>query len=147
MGVPEKLADRMAALLLTRAALDIADLAWLHKRSVAEAARVYSEFNERLGLFWLHNCVEDLRVHGRWQAIARSNLREEFYRLRRPLAARILKSRSKKDVGALVLQWLDDNAVDVDHFKQMISEMNVRSDVDFATLSVAAQELRDLVTN
>ncbi len=145
MGVPEKLADRMAALLLTRAALDIADLAWIHKRKVAEAAKVYSEFNERLGLFWLHNSVEDLRVHGRWQAIARSNLREEFYRLRRPLASRILKSRSKKDVGALVVAWLDDNADDIEHFEQMISEMKVRSDVDFATLSVAAQELRDLV--
>ncbi|MDJ0909920.1 MAG: NAD-glutamate dehydrogenase [Woeseiaceae bacterium] len=146
MGVPEKLADRMAALLLTRAALDIADLAWLHKRTVAEAARVYSEFNERLGLYWLHNSVEDLRVHGRWQAIARSNLREEFYRLRRPLAARILKSRSKKDVSALVVAWLDEHADDVEHFEQMISEMKVRSDVDFATLSVAAQELRDLVS-
>ena len=34
MGVPEKLANRMSSLLLTRAALDIADLASIHKRDV-----------------------------------------------------------------------------------------------------------------
>jgi glutamate dehydrogenase len=80
MGVPEKLAHRMSSLLLTRAALDIADLAATYNQDVLAAARVYSTFNERLGLYWLHTSVEDLRVQGRWQAIARSNLREEFYR-------------------------------------------------------------------
>jgi len=40
---------------------------------------------------------EDLKVQGRWQAQARSNLREQIYRLRRQLALNFLKSRSKRD--------------------------------------------------
>ena len=41
MGVPENLANRMSILLLTRPALDIADLAAEGKRDVIDAARLY----------------------------------------------------------------------------------------------------------
>ena len=146
MGVPEKLASRMSSLLLTRAALDIADLAWIYKRDVMETAKLYSAFNEHLGLFWMHTSVEDLEVQGRWQAMARSNLREEFYSLRRELAAQLLAGRSKRDMAVRVEEWLQKNADDVSHFKRMIEEMKLRSEIDFATLSVAAQELRDLIS-
>ncbi len=145
MGVPEKLADRMAKLLLTRAALDIADLAATYKRSTVEAARVYSAFNENLGLFWLHEGAEHLKVKGRWQAAARSNLRDEFYRIRRDLAAKLLKSRSKKDVAELVEIYLSKRADKVERFKGMLEEMRLRNVVDFSSLSVAAQELRELI--
>ena len=60
-----------------------ADLAAERKRDVLDAARLYSTFNDALGLYWLHSQAEDLEVEGRWQAKARSNLRDEFYRLRR----------------------------------------------------------------
>ncbi len=147
MGAPESLADRMSALLLTRAALDIADLAAVHKRDVLETARLYSAFNEKLGLFWLHVGAEDLAVHGRWQAIARSNLRDEFYRIRRDLAAQLLNKRSKQDISVAVDKWLQDRSSKVEQFKSMIEEMKLRNDVDFATLTVAAQEMRDLIAN
>jgi glutamate dehydrogenase len=146
-GVPEKLAHRMSTLLLTRAALDIADLAWIYKRDVLETAKLYSAFNEHLGLYWMHTSVEDLEVQGRWQAMARSNLREEFYRLRRDLAAQLLSGRSKRDMAVRVEEWLKKNADDVGHFKRMIEEMKLRSEIDFATLTVAAQELSDLITD
>lgn len=147
MGVPEKLAQRMSSLLLTRAALDIADLAFIHKRDVLETAKVYSAFNERLGVYWMHTSAEDLEVHGRWQAMARSNLREEFYRLRRQLAAQLLAKRSKRDMAVRVEEWLEKHSQDVEHFKRMIEEMKLRNDIDFATLSVAADQLRDLITD
>jgi glutamate dehydrogenase len=147
IGVPENLAHRMSSLLLTRAALDIADLAFIHKRDVLETAKVYSAFNEQLGLYWMHTSVEDLKAHGRWQAMARSNLREEFYRLRRQLAAQLLASRSKRDMAVRVEEWLHKHAEEVTHFKRMIEEMKLRSEVDFATLTVAAQQLRDLITD
>ncbi len=146
MGVPEDLAERMSSLLLTRPALDIADLAAEYKREPLESAKVYSAFNESLGLYWLHVCVEDLKVQGRWQAIARSNLREEFYRLRRELAAQLLKKRSKRDMNLRVADWLENHAEGVEHYKAMVEEMKLR-EIDFATLSVAALELRNLITH
>ena len=147
MGVSETLAHRMASLQLTRAALDIADLAVEYKRDVIETAKLYSAFNRELGLFWLHVGAEDLRVSGRWQAIARSNLREDFYRIRRELATLFLKRRGKNGLSPAVEKWLADHEQDVMRFRNMVDEMKVRSEFDFATLSVATQELRALISN
>ena len=147
MGVPEALADKMAALHLTRAALDMSDLAVTYKRSIADSARVYSVFNDRLGLFELHAGAEDLRVKGRWQAVARSNLRDEFYLIRREMAQQILKSRSKKRIDDLIDDWLKQRSARVERFRSMIEEMKLRGTLDFATLSVAAQELRELTSS
>ena len=147
LGVPEKLADQMSRLILTRPALDMSDLAAERKRDVLDAARLYATFNDALKLYWLHNQAEDLEVDGRWQAKARSNLRDEFYRLRRELAFRLLSARSKKDPGLLAETWLKKNAEEVDRFNKMIGEMKLRDEVDFATLSVAADELQNLISN
>jgi glutamate dehydrogenase len=147
MGVSEKLADRMAELQLTRAALDIADLASEYKRDVIETAKLYAALNQELGLFWLHVGAEDLRVKGRWQAIARSNLREDFYRIRRDMATRFLRSRGKKAMSVAVEKWIGDHQEDVKRFSDMVEEMKLRGSFDFATLSVAAQELRNLISD
>jgi len=147
MGVPEPLASRMSLLLLTRPALDMSDLAAERKRDVLDAARLYSTFNDALGLYWLHNQAEDLEVEGRWQAKARSNLRDEFYRLRRKLAFQLLSPRSKKEPVVLAESWLKKKASEVDQFKHMIDEMKLRDEIDFATLTVAADELRNLISN
>ena len=145
MGAPEPLARRMSSLTATRAALDIADLAAEYKREVLTSAKVYSAFNEYLDFHWFHASVEDLEVHGRWQAAARSNLREEFYRLRRDLASQLLKSRSKRDIATRIDNWMQEHTDGVERFRRMAEEMKIRGDIDFATLSVAAQNLRALI--
>ena len=146
MGVPDALSEKMAALLLTRAALDIADLAVQYKRDVMETARLYSAFNESLGIFWLHISAEELKVQGRWQAAARGTLRNDLYQIRRELAIHLLKKRSKKPMPELVERWLAERGTQVERVKSMIDEMKVRGNADFATLFVAAQELRDLLS-
>ncbi len=144
LGVPAKLANRMSLLLVTRAAVDIADVAEERKRDVLDTARVFSTINDGLGVQWLHNCAEDLKVSGRWQAMARSNLRDEFYRIRRDVALRLLTRHGKTDPGEVARRWLERREDKVARFQNMIEEMKLRGKIDFATLSVAAQELRDL---
>ena len=145
-GVPDKLASRMSLLLLTRPALDIVDLAADRKRDVIESARMYSAFNDALGIHFLHNSVEDLRVSGRWQAMARSNLREDFYMLRRELGDKLLTRRGTRDSREVARRWLAKREARVQKFKNMVAEMKLRGNIDFATLSVAAQELRNLIS-
>ncbi len=147
MGVPQKIANRVAHLSLTRAALDIVDLAEDRNRDVIESARLYSAFNDALGMHWLHNSAEDLKVSGRWQAMARSNLREEFYRIRRDLGNKLLTRRGTRDSREVVQDWIEKRENEVKRFKQMIEEMKLRDDIDFATLTVASQELRHLISN
>jgi glutamate dehydrogenase len=143
-GVPEKLARKMAALLLTRGGLDIADLAIMHKKDDTETAKLYAKLSDRLGITWLNRGVESLEVEGRWQAIARSNLREELYRMRREILIDLLKRRSRGAPLEIFERWLERNSVAVRKFDAMLAEMRLRNDIDFATLSVAAQELRKL---
>ena len=144
LGVPEKLSRRMAALLLTRGGLDITDLAQTFKADVLETARLYSALSDRLGIVWLHRSVEGLAVQGRWQALARGNLRDEFYRIRRDLAAQLLQKDAKADPASFE-RWLEANTAGIRKFDGILEEMRRRQEVDFATLSVASQELRKLV--
>jgi glutamate dehydrogenase len=145
-GVSESLANRMSALLLTRPALDMADLAATYKPDVIDLAKLYAVTNEELGLYWLHVSAEELLVNDRWQAIARSKLRDDFFRMRRDLAEQIIRKRGKRDVPAAVDKWLADRSKRVARFTNMIAEMKLRDEMDFATLTVAARELRDLIS-
>ena len=146
-GVPEKLANRMSALLLTRPALDMADLGHLYKPDVIDIAKLYSVTNETLGLYWLHVCAEDLTFEHRWQAVARGRLRDEFFCMRRELAVQVLTRRGKRSLEAALDKWLGDRSGRVERFKATLDEMKLRSEIDFATLSVAAAELRDLISD
>lgn len=143
-GVSEKLAKNMASLLLTRGGLDIADLANRHRKDVVETADMYSVISDRLGIVWMNRCVENLVVEGRWQARARSNLRDDFYRIRRDFATVLLSKRSRKTPEQLFAAWMQKNAAAVRMFDSILAEMRLRSDIDFATMTVAAQELRKL---
>jgi glutamate dehydrogenase len=147
MGVPEKLAHDVAVLVLTRAAIDIVDVAAERRRDVIDSARLYAKFNDALDIWWLHNTAEDLKVKGRWPAQARSNLREEIYRMRRELALNLIKPRSKRDTRDIADQWLQQHADEVAAYKATIEEMRLRGKVDFATLSVAAQEFKNLISH
>ena len=143
-GVPEKLAKKMSSLLLTRGGLDISDLANKFRKDVVETGAMYAEMSDRLGIVWMNRGVESLEVSGRWQALARSNLRDDFYRIRRDFAMTLLGGRSRKSPEDIFHTWMRKNSTAVRKFDAILSEMQLRSDIDFATLSVAAQELRKL---
>ena len=147
MQVPDSLARKMAGLLLTRGALDIADLSVDFSTDVMDTARMYARLSERLGIVWLHRKVEALTVEGRWQAMARGNLRDEFYRARRDLAIRILAACEDRMPLDDYEDWIEENAQAVHKFDSILAEMKLREEVDFATLSVAAQELRRLISD
>ena len=105
---------------------------------------MYSELSDRLGVVWMNRGVEGLHVDGRWQALARGNLRNDFYRIRREFALRLLKTRSRRSPANLFAHWLDEHVAPLNKYDAILEEMQRRNDVDFATLSVAAQELRKL---
>ena len=147
MGVPENLARKMAGLLLTRGGLDIADLSVTFKKDGLQTARMYAQLSERLGVVWLHRSVESLEVDGRWQAMARGNLRDDFYASRRELAGKLLSGRGNRQPLKRFNDWIDANATSIGKFDTILHEMRLREEVDFATLSVAAQELRRLIAN
>jgi glutamate dehydrogenase len=145
-GVPEDLARQMAGLLLTRGGLDIADLSTQYRRDALDVAVMYAALTQRLGVVWLTKGVEDLAVDGRWQAMARANLRHEFFSVRRELADRLLGGKSRLPAVRLFENWAEKNVESMSKFDAILQEMQIRGEIDFATLSVAAQELRRVVS-
>ena len=134
----------MGSLSLSRGNLDIADLANEYRKDVFSVARMYTTIGDRFGIAWMHKGVENLNVEGRWQALARSNLRDELYLIRRDFIVALLHARSRKKPTVIFQDWLTKNSSAVHKFDSILAEIQLRDDIDFETLSAAVQELRKL---
>lgn len=142
--LPEALADHLAQLDTLSSGPDIVELAGHAKKSVDTVAAVYFSVGSALALDWLHTQVLALRVEGRWQAIARTTLRDQLHGLQRELCLQILNSADKQPAAVAVDAWLRARQSLVEHVKQTVHDMRSLPAPDFATLSVAMQSLRQL---
>jgi glutamate dehydrogenase len=77
-GMPKTLANRAASLHLMYPALDVVETAARRETDVLDVATVFFGMGDKLGLKWLRESVETLKVEGRWHANARGNLRDEL---------------------------------------------------------------------
>ncbi|MGH8280981.1 MAG: NAD-glutamate dehydrogenase, partial [Gammaproteobacteria bacterium] len=145
VGVPEALAQRIAALSPLYAALDLADVARDAKLPVDVAARIYFHIGRELRLDWLRGQIETLAVEGHWQAEARATLREDLYAQQRTLVAQVL-SKTKDPRAAMehLDAWFTEHRTRIQHAQRMLADMKTANIADFPSLSVAMQEVRKL---
>jgi glutamate dehydrogenase len=145
LGVPLNVARRVAGLNFLYAAMDIVEVAAQSGTDVTFVASVYFHLGSGLELDWSRDQIERLRVSGHWQAVARGTLRENLFALQRELAAQVITARNGDDSAqAVVDAWLESHSAEVAHSHQLLSDMASVGDLDFATLSVALQEIRKL---
>jgi len=144
LGIPEALAEHMAVLNAAIAAMDIAAVARQYDRPVRFVATVYMEIGRGLSLDWLLSQIESLVVTGRWQAIARGNMRNDLMAIHRKLTADRMVEGKSETAAVLVMNWLQRCSPRIQKVKQTLVEMRTQQSVDFATLTVAVQELRQL---
>jgi glutamate dehydrogenase len=142
-GTPSKLARQLANTMVIGSAPDIVELALETKVSLAEAAGVYFGIGDRLRMLWLLSSIIGLQVQGMWQALARSNLRDDAYRLHRLLAGRILQHPGKT-AEERIESWVKANEARVKFGVQRLQELHVSGPVDFLVLAVGVRELRKL---
>jgi glutamate dehydrogenase len=143
-GVPAALAVRLASLEALNAALDICEIAAAHRVTVFETARVYFEVGTRIGFDWLRARIEQLKVEGPWQAIARSGLRDAALRVQRRLTERVLARRGRGSAEARVTGWVESAGKDLAHWQHTLADMRAAGASDFATLSVGVEAVRKL---
>jgi glutamate dehydrogenase len=144
IGVPEKLAHRLAGLGPLYSSLDIVTVARERKVDEAQVGGVYFRLGEELSITWLRDQIERLPVQGRWQAMARNSLRENLFHLQRDLSARLLESGASGSPATLVRDWLAAHATPVSRLRETLDEMRTTGALDFATLAVAVQEIRQI---
>ena len=143
-GVPTEVAKSIAILNSIYPALDIVEIALISKAKVTHVASVYFNFGSSIALNWLRNQIELLEVDGHWPAVARGTLREELYAMHRSLTAQVIAFDGKSQAGETVTRWLQHHRDNVVHVEQTLNDMKTAGDMDFATLSVAVQEIRKL---
>ncbi len=144
LGLPERLARRMAGLPSTYPGFDIIQVAHADGAEVDRVAAVYYRLGAGLKLDWLREQIEHLGVDGRWQAMARNTLRDNLYELNRTLAAEIIAGESKQAPAEAVGAWLESHVDRIRRTQNTLEDMRVAGPLDFATLSVALQEIRKL---
>ncbi len=146
IGVTAELAERVALLPVIRPALDLVEVASQTKADVTRIADIYFCLADAISLNWLRDEIEDLVVEGQWQAAARGSLRENLFQIHRGLAASVQKLAPEDDADIAVETWIKDNQGRVEHAQQVLKEMQASATMEFATLSVAVQEIRKLET-
>lgn len=145
VGVPEPLAQRIAALSPLYAALDIAEVARESKLPVATVARIYFQIGRQLDLDWLRGQIDTLAVEGHWQAEARTTLREDLYAQQRLLTSQVLiKTTDARDAVDRLDAWFIRHAARILHTQRILGDMKIAQTADFPSLSVAMQEVRKL---
>jgi len=146
-GVPDDLALRLANTRALGGALDIAELAEGAGVSLADAATVYYLCGERFRMLWLYAAINDMPTVGKWQSLARVNLRDDAYRIHRQLAGRVLAhtgNGSGEGAQARFDGWIAANERHVKFSSERLAELQATGVKDFTTLAVAVREIRKL---
>ena len=122
---------------------DITELALEANVTLHEAAAAYFAVGERFRLLGLYAAINGLQVRGKWHALARSNLRDDLYRIHRLLTGRVLRMAGKSAEERLE-HWTDRHRDKLSFAEARIAELRAAGVSDFEGLVVAVRELRRL---
>jgi glutamate dehydrogenase len=94
-------------------------------------------------MLWLYSAINALPTSGKWQALARVNLRDDAYRIHRQVAARILQAHGGT-AEERYDNWKNANERRVGLGLARLAQLHSANTRDFATLAVAVREVRKL---
>lgn len=145
-GVPEALAQRVAALDELYSALDLVEVAAESGRDEASVARVYFALGGELDLHWLGQQISGLPAETRWQSLARGALRTDLSALARTLAAEAIRlAPAGSEVDGMLSAWRERAAVAIERYRHLLGEIRTAPSIDLAMVSVMLRELRGMV--
>jgi glutamate dehydrogenase len=146
-GVPEELAQRVAGMAPSLAALDIVEVAAASGQSVEDVGRVYFDLAERLRLTRLLDRILALPRDDRWKALARAALRDDLYAAHASLTADVVEA-SDDDTAAAAdrfAEWQTTHEAALTRAMSMLDQISAAETFDLATLSVALRVIRSLL--
>ncbi len=145
-GVPGELASRVAGMAAMLAVLDITEVAAATDRDVDAVMHTYFRVGARLELNWLRDRVIELPRANRWEALARSALRDDLFSLHRSVTQEVLQAGGpSRDSDDAIDAWTERNKAAVKRARGMIADIKASREYDMTTLPVALREVRNLV--
>ena len=141
--VPAALATRLTTAKVLGAGLDVAELSFSAKVSLADAAAVYFSAGDHFEMLWIYSAINSIAVNGKWHALARQNLRDDAYHIHRLLAGRILEGPGAT-AEEKMQHWLTSNQERINFSAARITELKATGTIDFEALVVVVREMRKL---
>ncbi len=144
-GASDDLAYMVATGLYQYSLLDVIDIADIVDRDPAEVADTYFALMDRLGTDGLLTAVSRLVRDDRWHSLARLAIRDDFYGSIRALCFDVLAVGEPEESGEeKIAEWEATNSSRVSRAQRTLSEIYESGELDLATLSVAARQLRSM---
>ena len=146
-GAPTDLATEVFGLLNLFPLLDVLDIADITDRSGEEVGSLYYALNDHLKIDWLLQAVGDLERGDRWHALARLALRDDMYGSLRSLTLDVLSGGDPEETAdEKIAYWESKNQSRLGRARAALSELFESGTHDLATLSVAARQVRSMVS-
>lgn len=144
-GVPEALADQVAATSGLYSLLGIVEAERATGEKLQRVAEVYFELGHQLDLQWISQKITQLHVHDSWEALARETFRDDLDWQSRALAISVIQMEDGAlDVEGRVTQWMKRHQHQVNRWQTILHEIESGNKADFPIYSVAMRELFDL---
>jgi len=116
------------------------------ERSHRETADLYFALSDHLDIDHMLDSVTSLERGNRWHALARLALRDDFYSSLRAITLDVLRASDPGDTAAEnISKWEQANASRLARSRGALEEINRVHQLDLATLSVAARQVRSMV--
>jgi glutamate dehydrogenase len=125
--------------------LDVIDIADIVERDAAEVADTYFALMDRLGTDGLLTAVSRLVRDDRWHSLARLAIRDDIYGSLRALCFDVLAVGEPEETGEeKIAEWETTNSSRVTRAQRTLTEIYESGELDLATLSVAARQIRSM---
>ncbi|MBB5918732.1 glutamate dehydrogenase [Nocardia transvalensis] len=147
-GAPNELAEEVYLLIQRFPMLDVIDVADICEREAAEVAALYYALDDHFEIQRLLTMVGSLERGDRWHAMARLALRDDLYGSLRSLTVDVLMaSESAETAAEKIANWESTNRSRLSRASAALGEIFTAGAHDLATLSVAAQQVRGMVSS
>jgi glutamate dehydrogenase len=150
VGIPQELANRIAALDVMSSAMDIVRISRSGdvraESGIEEVARVYFGVGARFGLDRLRTAGAAIVADTPWQKAAVAAVVDDLFNYQSVLASRVItEANGSKTASDPVDSWLAARLRVVERIDQTINDVRAAPVVDLAMLTVASRQLRTLV--
>jgi glutamate dehydrogenase len=145
-GAPVELTGTVFRLLDQFPLLDVIDIADIVERDEEEIAELYYALDAHLGIDRLLTAVSGLARGDRWHSLARLALRDELYGSLRSLVVDVVAGAEPGETCAEMIEdWELSNGSRLVRARSALEEIFASGNLDLATLSVAARQIRSMV--
>lgn len=144
-GVSSDLAYMVATGLYQYSLLDVIDIADIVDREPAEVADTYFALMDHFNTDSLLTAVSRLERDDRWHSLARLAIRDDIYGSLRALCFDVLAVGEPDENGEeKIAEWESTNSSRVGRARRTLAEIYEGGELDLATLSVAARQIRSM---